>query len=539
VIRCRKIALISLILPVLAVSGCGEGGRGRPELHELQTPVLDRLDPAVRTALEAALEALQRASARPETDEALVGALHGDLGRLYQLYQLFDAAVPCYLNAELLRPEEYAWPYYLGQVQRSRYELDPALRAFERALELKPDDAATLLAIGQLHREAGRLDEAAVSAELALASVSDSGGALLLLAQLAVDRGDSVGAVAWYERILELQPTATRMHQPLALAYRSLGRLEEAEAHLARRGNGAVAVKDPLMTELLALEARVLGGGQAGGGGFTRREFAGGVAAFERGDFAAAAETFRRAVDDDPTSVAARLNLGSALARLGRLDESLAQYEAVLELEPDHMTTHFNIGVILDQLGRSREGLEHYESALRIDPGFGAPRFNLANGLRRSGRCAEALEHYTRLRRDDPGNASVRAGETLCLIELGEIETARARIDEALLVLPQHRLIQQLSARNFAAAPVAGLRDGPRALEIANGILAVRRDAEALETLAMALAELGRFDEAVSAQTEAISMLEQGAEPRAILERLRGNLERYLRGEPCRDPAFG
>jgi tetratricopeptide (TPR) repeat protein len=525
-------------LLALALIGCGEGGPDAHGLVALEDPVLDRLDPAVRVVLEQAREELRSAASESDSNQAEVGALYGDLGRLYQLYQLYDAAVPCYLNAATLLPADYRWPYYLGQVHRSRYELDPALRAFERVLELKPDDAPTHLALGQVHREAGRLEQAERSAKQVLAREPESGGALLLMAQLAVDRGDSLSAVERYERILELQPTATRMHQPLALAYRSLGRQEDAQAHLAQRGNGAVAVKDPLMTELFALESRATGGGDTTGAEFTRRDFAGGVAAFERGDFAMAAEIFGLAVEQDPQSVAARLNLGSALARMGRLDASLEQYEAVLRIEADHSTAQFNTAVILDQLGRSAESIEHYEAALRIDPGFGAPRFNLANTLRRAGRCTEALEHYDHLRQVDPGNAAVRAGEALCLIESGETDRARARIDEALLVLPQSRLIQQLSARTFAANPVEEIRDGDRALEIATGIVAARRDAGSLETLAMALAELGRFDEAIAAQREAVSMTEQEADPSGILDRLRDNLERYRQGKPCRDPAF-
>ena len=54
------------------------------------------------------------------------------------------------------------------------------------------------------------------------------------------------------------------------------------------------------------------------------------------------------------------------------------------------------------------------------------------------------------------------------------------------------------------------------------------------ETMAMALAEVGRFDEAVKWQQDAIAAASQG--DRGLASRLTVNLRRYRARQPCRVP---
>src|SRR5690606_31524523 len=84
------------------------------------------------------------------------------------------------------------------------------------------------------------------------------------------------------------EPRATAVNYPLAMAYRQVGRIEEAEARLRARGDLQPPLPDPLMRELADLlhsptvyEAR-------------------GDRAFARGDTAAAIESFQLALTLSP-----------------------------------------------------------------------------------------------------------------------------------------------------------------------------------------------------------------------------------------------
>ena len=58
---------------------------------------------------------------------------------------------------------------------------------------------------------------------------------------------------------------------------------------------------------------------------------------------------------------------------------------------------------------------------------------------------------------------------------------------------------------------------------------------EHAETLAMALAEMGRFDEAIELQTRVVTESERRGQS-AVASRASRRLESYQRGEPYRSP---
>ena len=52
------------------------------------------------------------------------------------------------------------------------------------------------------------------------------------------------------EAALAAEPRATAVNYPLAMAYRQVGRLDDAEARLRARGDAQPPLPDPLMREL-------------------------------------------------------------------------------------------------------------------------------------------------------------------------------------------------------------------------------------------------------------------------------------------------
>jgi len=104
-----------------------------------------------------------------------------------------------------------------------------------------------------------------------------------------------------------------------------------------------------------------------------------GAATWQRGRVYVAEETlWRDTVAKNPNNWLAHYNLGVALARLGRLQEAVGQYERALRIEPHHAETHHNLGLALEQMGKVPEAAEHYEEALRIEPNYPRALNNLA-----------------------------------------------------------------------------------------------------------------------------------------------------------------
>jgi hypothetical protein len=106
-------------------------------------------------------------------------------------------------------------------------------------------------------------------------------------------------------------------------------------------------------------------------------------------------------------------------------------------------------------------------------------------------------------------------------------------------MLPRSYRVTFALGRLLAAAPDLTLRDGAKALPLAQATYQTRASPASAETVAMALAELGRCAEAVEKQREAIALAQEGAKAgvaaaNASLAGLETALEVYAAGPPCR-----
>jgi hypothetical protein len=90
-------------------------------------------------------------------------------------------------------------------------------------------------------------------------------------------------------------------------------------------------------------------------------------------------------------------------------------------------------------------------------------------------------------------------------------------------------------ARLLASAPDDRVRDGRQALTLTQQLLAKRQTLDLGETMAMALAELGQYEQAAAFQREVMAAVQKGGHQDVVKELAR-NLELYERREPCRTP---
>jgi eukaryotic-like serine/threonine-protein kinase len=85
------------------------------------------------------------------------------------------------------------------------------------------------------------------------------------------------------------------------------------------------------------------------------------------------------------------LNLGTALARAGRLDDALAAYRQAIGLKPDYSMAHYFLGQILAEKGQLDEAIAACRRATQFKPDYGDAFYDLGTLLSRRGRVDEAL----------------------------------------------------------------------------------------------------------------------------------------------------
>ena len=175
---------------------------------------------------------------------------------------------------------------------------------------------------------------------------------------------------------------------------------------------------------------------------------------------------------------------------------------------------------------RSRRST-HWTAAIKAEPGYVEPRLQLANMLRRGGQFQASLAHYDYIITANPRVAEARFGYAASLIRLRRYAEARERLETAMRDDPAQAAFATATARLLAAAPDDRVRDGRRALAIVQRLIDKGlRTLDALETMAMAQAEMGQFSAAVMWQRDAMAAAERLA-GLGVAGLMAGNLRLY------------
>lgn len=440
-------------------------------------PRLDDLEPVVSEQIRT-----QQQSLRALEDGAASSSKradgYGQIGRLFHVYEFFDSAEAAYLNAVRLAPNEVTWLHLLGYLYQQTGQLEEAAERFEQALRVQPDDRAAAVRLGQVYLGLNRLREAREqfqSVEAVFPMLSRNGLGEIALRERRYDE-----AVSHFRAVLERVPQASSVHYSLAMAYRGLGRLDEARAELEKRGPGGLNVGDPIVDGLQTL---VRG---------ERGLIAQGRRAYEAGRYKEAEDAFAGAVSAAPGSVAARMNLGLTQLQLGNTAEAVRNLQSAFDLAPDDADVSRELLRLLLRLGRKDEAIQVLTKSMSVKPDDEETLVSLAILM-------ADQQHY----RD-----------------------ALALLADANQRFPSRASTATTLARLLASSPDRSIRDGSRALALAEAVYAAEPTPVHGETIALALAELSRCEEALSWMKRAIAAAEQQGDADEVA-RLKGELPKY------------
>jgi tetratricopeptide (TPR) repeat protein len=250
-------------------------------------------------------------------------------------------------------------------------------------------------------------------------------------------------------------------------------------------------------------------------------------------DFGAAVSHFRRALDLAPESVSLRQKLATTLSLTGDVPGALNELQEVLRRSPDFAPAHYSLGVLLLGDGQVDLAISQFSTAVRSDPTYLQARLQLANSLRRRRRFQPSAREYANVVQMDPRVGEARFGQAITLVGLKRYGEARDQLLEGMKLFPDRLEFIGALARLYATAPEDPVRDGGRARTLAQELVQRRQSADAQETMAMALAEVGEFEAAASWQGDAIAAAE-GAGHHELAVRMADNLRLYRRHLPCR-----
>jgi len=481
-----------------------------------------QLEPEVRGQLLSTQTTLAAAVKDPSTSPERLSEAYGTTGEIYHAYSLLSSARECYLNANRLTPKDFRWIYLLGKLDQEEGHVDDALRRYQSAQNLRPEYLAVAVNQGNIYLELNRLEDAEKTFRAALAIDPNNAPAHYGLGQVALSRRSYAEAVGHFEKALTRVPEANRIHYSLAMAYRGLGDAEKARAHLEQQGPVGVRVADPLVDGLQKL---IKG---------ERVHLVRGRLALAARRYGEAADEFRQALVTKPDSISAHLNLGAVLTQTGDMQGAITQFEAALGIDPRNTIAHYNLAVLWANQNKSAQAITHLQSVLSVDPNDLSARLLLGQQLSQSGRLQEALAAFSAVVQADPDNEDALLEQVRLLHRKHQYETALASLETGYARHPQRGRTTVLLAYLLAASPQLNLRDGARALGLSQAVYKSTGSVNHGLLIGMALAELGRCDEAATWLRQMVAKA-IGTEKPEVVERLKTESSNYER-TPCRPP---
>jgi len=116
-------------------------------------------------------------------------------------------------------------------------------------------------------------------------------------------------------------------------------------------------------------------------------------------------EAYQRAVDLDPNSVGALVNLGTVQYHLRDWAQAERCYRRALEAEPGYALAYFNLGNLCDERGDIERAQAHYEKALALNASYADAHYNLALLCQRVGLALKAVRHWKAYLKLDPSSS--------------------------------------------------------------------------------------------------------------------------------------
>lgn len=305
------------------------------------------------------------------------------------------------------------------------------------------------------------------------------------LAQLLLEGDDPEGATSEAERVTRDHPWRARAWQLKGNALERLGR--RAEAVAAYRAATTAYPMDLASLSALAQAHMALGLALRGDG----QE--------EEGE-----REIERAFALAPTLSVLYVQYAGALLSADPA-RAAEQLRAALALDPtDARANALLARWELDQ-GESASALEHSRAAAAgapLNPDYAKA---LGACAARTGELGLALDAYGRAERLRPDDATVPLARGEVLARQGDSAGARDAFEQALRLEPNAPEARYALAWLLATADRDDLRDGERALALAEGLCAESDPVrpEYLDALAAALAEVGQFERAVKVAGQA------------------------------------
>ncbi|HEY0600481.1 tetratricopeptide repeat protein [Brevundimonas sp.] len=190
----------------------------------------------------------------------------------------------------------------------------------------------------------------------------------------------------------------------------------------------------------------------------------------DRGEFARARADLERAVELEPGGVLATNLLGFLAMQEGRFDDAVLEFTVALRLQRDDLGALMNRAWAYRRMGRHDRALADYRAALALDDAQWGIRVQELETLREMGRGEEADGQIAARLAADPADAAALQARMAAAIKAGTPEDALPALDAAVAAGPDRMEIRGFRAEARArSGDAAGALEDIAAIRAAAG----------------------------------------------------------------------
>ena len=230
----------------------------------------------------------------------------------------------------------------LSRVYQERYE--EAIGDFRAGLRLEPGNTSLRHNLILCLFKTGRNEEAVMATDTLLATSPRYAPAMAMRSDLLWEQGDSVGALEWVDKALELNRYDSEMLHHRGVMLARMERYEEAEQDLDR--------------------AIYLDPGDAGA--YITRA----MIRYFRDNLNGALADYDMSIMIDPANITGHYNRGNLRAQIGDDNRAIEDFDIVIDAEPDNLMAIFYRGVLREQTGDYRGAEADISKVLEEYPQF-------------------------------------------------------------------------------------------------------------------------------------------------------------------------
>ena len=173
-------------------------------------------------------------------------------------------------------------------------------------------------------------------------------------------------------------------------------------------------------------------------GSFERNDFTYGVAFFQHGYLAQAAESFAQVIATKPNDAEGYYNLGTLNLRRSDFEQARYYLRETLKRKPDYPEAWNNLGMIAAQQGQVEEAIQNFQQSLLLRPGYATALENLGNVYRRQRSYTKAQDYLQQALAIQPDDAEIHYSLGMLYAQQSQTQQASEYLNSAIALRPDY-----------------------------------------------------------------------------------------------------